>query len=278
MHLAFQHGDAIPQPWASGVVSPRTRVALPCRRPVKRRFHSGHSLVVLDYWFRLVVRARKCCFWLAALGGGRLRRAEQPQFRTDGERVLVRTCFRRRRRRRRRWGLRRLRVMSMSHRTAGHVVEDFRDDPLWHGIRDFQLDAPDARFPFSKRLARENGWTWAFALKVIEEYKRFSYLAPRAGHPVSPSEEVDQAWHLHLLYTHSYWVDFCGLVLGRPFHHGRGRAGRRKAPSIATGIKIPWTPMAACSASRLQPNSGRRRRSDFATWRPIAGSTPRPTG
>ncbi len=115
--------------------------------------------------------------------------------------------------------------MSMSHRTAGHVVEDFRDDPLWHGIRDFQLDAPDARFPFSKRLARENGWTWAFALKVIEEYKRFSYLATRAGHPVSPSEEVDQAWHLHLLYTHSYWVDFCGLVLGRPFHHGPGAGG-----------------------------------------------------
>ena len=36
---------------------------------------------------------------------------------------------------------------------------------------------------------------------------------------------MDQAWHLHLLYTESYWEDFCGRVLQRKFHHGPTRGG-----------------------------------------------------
>lgn len=40
-----------------------------------------------------------------------------------------------------------------------------------------------------------------------------------AGHPVSPSEPVDHAWHLHLIYTKSYWQDMCRDVLGRDLHH-----------------------------------------------------------
>src|SRR5690606_12088021 len=40
-----------------------------------------------------------------------------------------------------------------------------------------------------------------------------------AGHPVTPSEEVDQAWHLHLTYTRSYWQRFCPLALGSELHH-----------------------------------------------------------
>ena len=47
----------------------------------------------------------------------------------------------------------------------------------------------------------------------------------RAGHPVTPSDEVDQAWHLHLLYTESYWVEMCGELLERPLHHGPTRGG-----------------------------------------------------
>jgi hypothetical protein len=40
-----------------------------------------------------------------------------------------------------------------------------------------------------------------------------------AGHPVTPSDQVDQAWHLHLLYTRDYWGAFTEL-LPRPLHHG----------------------------------------------------------
>ena len=47
----------------------------------------------------------------------------------------------------------------------------------------------------------------------------------RAGHVVTPSEEVDEVWHLHLVYTESYWKRLCGEVLGKPLHHHPTRGG-----------------------------------------------------
>ena len=67
------------------------------------------------------------------------------------------------------------------------------------------MDEPGAALPFTSRLAREQGWSHAFAARAIREYKRFLILAMEAGHPVTPSEAVDQVWHLHLVYTVSYW-------------------------------------------------------------------------
>ncbi len=105
-------------------------------------------------------------------------------------------------------------------------MKDFETDRLWMGIRDFQLDDPDAQYPFSMRLARENDWPRVYAERVIKEYKKYCYMGVIAGHPVSPSDPVDQAWHSHILFTHSYWHDFCGRVLGQPFHHAPSRGGR----------------------------------------------------
>lgn len=89
----------------------------------------------------------------------------------------------------------------------------------WEKLESFQLNDNKAVFDYSARLAKENGWSRAFTARVIQEYKRFLLLAVHAGHPVSPSEPVDQAWHLHLVYTRSYWQRLCGEVLGRPLHH-----------------------------------------------------------
>ncbi|MEM8961171.1 MAG: hypothetical protein AAGD38_06825 [Acidobacteriota bacterium] len=102
----------------------------------------------------------------------------------------------------------------------------FLDDPLWHKLRDFPLDDPESNLPFTRRLARDNAWQLAYALAVVEEYRRFLYLAKVAGHVVTPSDEVDQAWHLHLVYTRSYWDELCGEVLGEPLHHGPTRGGK----------------------------------------------------
>ena len=90
---------------------------------------------------------------------------------------------------------------------------------LYRQIQAFSLDNTEAAWPFGKRLARENRWSEAFSLRVIEEYKKFAFLAVAAGHPVTPSDQVDQAWHLHLTYTRSYWEEFCPKVLGKPLHH-----------------------------------------------------------
>lgn len=96
---------------------------------------------------------------------------------------------------------------------------------LWRRIASLDLDQDEATLPFSARLARDNGWSRAFAARAVEEYRRFVFLAMVAGQPVTPSDEVDQVWHLHLCYTRSYWDELCGEVLGRPLHHGPTRGG-----------------------------------------------------
>jgi len=96
---------------------------------------------------------------------------------------------------------------------------------LWRKIAEFSLDRTDVPLPFSRRLARENGWSPTYTRRVLDEYRRFLFLAIAAGHPVSPPEAVDEAWHLHLLYTESYWTDLCQDTLGRPIHHSPTRGG-----------------------------------------------------
>lgn len=100
---------------------------------------------------------------------------------------------------------------------------------LLRKLEQFQLDSPEASLPFSARLARENNWTPAYAQRVIAEYKRFAFLAVAAGHPVSPSEDVDQVWHLHLTYSENYWKVFCPEILGQPFHHHPTRGGEAES-------------------------------------------------
>lgn len=89
-------------------------------------------------------------------------------------------------------------------------------------LSQYSPDAPDAPVPYSQRLAETEGWSRLYTLTVIEEYKRFAYLAVFAGHPVTPSESIDAAWHLHLQYSKEYWTVFCGEVLRAPLHHAPG--------------------------------------------------------
>lgn len=96
---------------------------------------------------------------------------------------------------------------------------------LWHALSAYEVGPADADLSFTARLARENGWSLAHALRVFDEYRRFLFLAVTADHPVTPSDAVDQVWHLHLTYTRDYWERLCPEVLGRFLHHGPTRGG-----------------------------------------------------
>src|SRR4051812_26132710 len=111
------------------------------------------------------------------------------------------------------------------HRTSQGLCMSPENAELLARISAFDIDGGEAALPFAARLARENGWSRAYAERVIEEYKRFVFLAVTGDSPVCPSEDVDAAWHLHLTYTRSYWKRFCGEVLGRPLHHDPTRGG-----------------------------------------------------
>ncbi|MEQ1635291.1 MAG: TIGR04222 domain-containing membrane protein [Methylococcales bacterium] len=97
---------------------------------------------------------------------------------------------------------------------------------LYQQIQVYMLDQPDTCLTFHKRLARENNWSKHYTERVISEYKKLALLAAVAGHKVTHSDQVDQAWHLHLINSRGYWNEFCPRVLGKPLHHEPSRGGQ----------------------------------------------------
>jgi len=106
------------------------------------------------------------------------------------------------------------------------ISKNLTNPKLYQQISDFSIDEPTVALPFSQRLARENHWSRNYSLRVLDEYKRFAYLCIAAGHPCTPSDEVDQAWHLHMLYTSSYFDRFCKEVLGKTLAHEPTKGGQ----------------------------------------------------
>ncbi len=97
---------------------------------------------------------------------------------------------------------------------------------LYSKIQAFDIDGGPVQFSFAQRLARENGWTREYTRRAIDEYRKFLFLSAAAGHPVTPSDEVDQVWHLHLMYSESYWNRLCKEVLPKPLLHGPTKGGK----------------------------------------------------
>jgi len=95
----------------------------------------------------------------------------------------------------------------------------------WDRLNNHEFDHSSDALGFVDRLARDNGWAKSFATRVVQDYRRFCFLAVYADHPVTPSDEVDQAWHLHLTYSRDYWEIFCPEVLGMSLHHGPTKGG-----------------------------------------------------
>jgi hypothetical protein len=135
------------------------------------------------------------------------------------------------------------------------------DHPVWTALSHYTIGPNDAELSFAERLARENGWSRATADRVIEEYRRFCFLAVTVEHAVTPSDQVDQAWHLHLTYTRDYWERFCPQVLGRALHHGPTAGGREEghryfiqyAETLRSYERVFGTP-----PTDLWPDAGRR--------------------
>ncbi|MEM7064717.1 MAG: hypothetical protein AAF572_16360 [Cyanobacteria bacterium P01_B01_bin.77] len=102
---------------------------------------------------------------------------------------------------------------------------NFQKTALLQRLQTYSFDPATVQFTFAQRLARENCWPVVYTTRVIEEYKKFAFLAVVAGHPVTPSDQVDQVWHLHLTYTRSYWETFCPKILQTPLHHEPTQGG-----------------------------------------------------
>jgi uncharacterized protein (TIGR04222 family) len=143
-------------------------------------------------------------------------------------------------------------------------------DALWLRLRAHRFDDPADARPLSARLAQAQGWHRDHAQRVLQEYRRFLYLALRLDGHACPSEAVDAAWHTHLLDSSRYFGDFCPRVLGRTLHHHPSRGGpdgqrhrtnyqaTLRAYQTAFGSPPPadlWPPVAQRFAERVRPAS-----------------------
>lgn len=92
---------------------------------------------------------------------------------------------------------------------------DAKQMVLWNRIEKFEMPKG-----FKERLANENSWSLEKAEDEIQEYKKFMFLATQKAS--TPTKNVDEVWHLHLIYTKSYWNEFCKNVLQKDIHHNPG--------------------------------------------------------
>ncbi|MFM2423330.1 MAG: hypothetical protein RL291_1860 [Pseudomonadota bacterium] len=99
------------------------------------------------------------------------------------------------------------------------------DQRLWATLEAMQIDPQGATTTFIHRLMQYNSWSEATSRAVYKEYLRFLYLAGTVGHAVTPSDTIDQAWHLHMIYTRHYWDELCGKILKRKLHHEPSAGG-----------------------------------------------------
>ncbi len=144
------------------------------------------------------------------------------------------------------------------------------DHPVWSRLSHCSIGPADAALSFSQRLARENGWTTAHADRVIEEYRRFCFLAVTAGCTVTPSDAVDQAWHLHLTYSRDYWERFCPDILGRALHHGPTAGGDVEQHRFFDQYAATLKAYEACFGTPptdLWPDARQRLIDDQRAWR-----------
>ena len=83
---------------------------------------------------------------------------------------------------------------------------------LWARLEAFRVDDDSASLSSSPELHRTSV-VRSFTDGVIVEYRRFVFLAMTVEHQVTPSEQVDQVWHLHRKHTVvigvAYWNDRC---------------------------------------------------------------------
>ena len=124
------------------------------------------------------------------------------------------------------------------------VITDPRARVLWDRLQQFSFDRGSGPHTFTARLAHEQNWSEPFAALAIAEYRRYlllSALATSRGQAVPgappavcivPPPMVDKVWHLHLLYTQSYWEDLCRDVLGGPLHHLPADGASGEAPAL----------------------------------------------
>ena len=79
----------------------------------------------------------------------------------------------------------------------------------------------------SRVMKKNPEWSDRKIDSLINEYKKFLYICAKCDEEQTPSKEVDEIWHEHILFTKEYekWCDF----LGKKIHHNPEKVGETKS-------------------------------------------------
>jgi hypothetical protein len=81
----------------------------------------------------------------------------------------------------------------------------------------------------SARLCIEQKCTHQIAINWLKEVGKFLFICDKSNVRLTPSEKVDQGWHVLILFTQDY-REFCQLFFGRFIdHYPGGEANQNKA-------------------------------------------------
>lgn len=101
----------------------------------------------------------------------------------------------------------------------GIRIPDLEVVPLWELIEKYPL-------PFGPEyLNYKLKWDFDYGALALREYKKFAFLALLSNTEVTPSEPIDEVWHLHILHTVDYAV--FARKCGRFLHHSPGMPSGR---------------------------------------------------
>ena len=71
---------------------------------------------------------------------------------------------------------------------------DYRLDPLWLKLNMMNAEGMQAFAPIMKMIEQQMGTSAEMGQRVVEEYRKFLFLAMRAGHQVIPPGVINDVW------------------------------------------------------------------------------------
>ena len=104
--------------------------------------------------------------------------------------------------------------LKIKHYHFNHIVPA----NMWEKINESFGGTDASTKAFADKISRKHNWTKAFALKAVQEYKKFIFLGVIGEFHVTPSKFIDVVWHEHILFTNAY-NDFCKEIIEYRFEH-----------------------------------------------------------
>lgn len=115
--------------------------------------------------------------------------------------------------------------------TLDAQIEQAKDDQAKDDLVAKQKQLNDLNLNFlSEALIKRHGWSRKDAEESCKMYKNYLFLKLKYGdqYMLPPSVEIDDVWHLHILYTEKY-TSHCQSIFGFYLHHIPGSSNASEA-------------------------------------------------